>query len=857
MVHIDSIRLSFFNRYLIRSTEKIISIPKIINYEHFFRGIFSSRVPVSLVTQIDGVANVFISTFGIGKKHKEIQAVESNIHSIKSLLVGTKFSEYEINQIKVENCCAIAHLIGIPHIGYKTQAKEIINGLASIDGKVTIITNIKPIKLNIENKTTEYRDKNLIKDTSFIVSYSFFMSESDSNLLNANMNALISLLGSVYDSEHSEIKVKIETDKKAIKTLQRLLWGEQYYGTIMTTRELEAIFQIPDVYGIESIENPDLFIPTFSNKGIELGTIINKVRKELNPAYLDPNSIFQNMAIWGAIGYGKSTFIKNLVVKLHNQESIHSIIFDLHNEYRGIISSLNGSFGQDILILNPFIKTFSLNPLEISREISGKEKDIIIVETAENFISLLIQMWTLGEVQEQRCRKHIYELYKKTSNPTISQLMKLLEGDKLTKTKKDEDNLPSKMGKFIFGFYGEMFNQSNTSLDFDKIENATTIFELGELPIELRTFFVTVFLNQWWNHRRIKKSNEIIPNVLILDEFHHYDNMAIPKKILSEGRKYKQGIICSHQGPHQITDLSLLGELVRNTITKVSFKALYQRDIEIILASLGLKDRIWSEYLTRLELGEAIVTLKNISQPFKIHTAQFPKPSEKITNEQIKKINENLLHPQIIHEISTQKEPKLSVEESEFLKLLNVNPQSSAIDIIKQMKIMRSKGWKIKDRLVTNGLIIEENIRKGKGRPKKILQLTDEAYDLLDIEKKATPAHYGSEEHIMLIREFAGILINDNWKVTIEKDNCDIRAEKDIKLAIEVETCKLFNQEQILHNITRNLKWADKVLIVCPNQKNKARIQRLINHHKFEKVNIIVYTEMRNKILTNESVKIK
>jgi hypothetical protein len=506
MPHIETIKTGFF-RYKARATIQVTGITK-INYEHFDRGLYSGKTFISLLTQIGPPSSVFISTFGAGSKDKAVQAATASMQSITSLLPGIEIVDTEITPIEVKDNCAILHIIGIPHIGFKAQANELVRGLSTIGSNIVVVLNAYPVVL-AQNANHDIREKYLLNDTSFMVSYSFFMTEKEPEELESKMKALIALLGSVYDSEHSEIQVQIETGNKAIKSLQKLLWGELYYATIVTTRELEAILQIPETYGIETITTPEMYVPVFSHEqaglGIEIGTVLGRIGEKLYPAYLDPNTLFQHMAIWGTTGYGKSTLIKNLILKLHNNCGIPSLIFDLHNEYRPVLSLLSGTLGKNILVFNPFIRVFALNPLEIPTGLIRRDRDIIVAETVDNFISMLIQMWTLGEVQEQRCRTHLYELYELSSNPTISQLIKLLEQDKLTKIKKDEDNLPSKMGKFVFGFYGQMFNQPNTTLPFDKIANATTIFELGELPLELRTFFVTVFLNQWWNHRRVLK----------------------------------------------------------------------------------------------------------------------------------------------------------------------------------------------------------------------------------------------------------------------------------------------------------------------------------------------------------------
>jgi hypothetical protein len=116
------------------------------------------------------------------------------------------------------------------------------------------------------------------------------------------------------------------------------------------------------------------------------------------------------------------------------------------------------------------------------------------------------------------------------------------------------------------------------------------------------------------------------------------------------------------------------------------------------------------------------------------------------------------------------------------------------------------------------------------------------------MEKNGLPAHYGKEEHLKIIDEASRILSIDGWEVKIE-NGADIRAEKaGKKIAIEVETCKGNNEDQIVENLLKNLKWADGVIVISPNQQTRTKIGNLIRNQGIEKVVLLTYHEMSENL---------
>ncbi|KYK34794.1 MAG: hypothetical protein AYK22_04790 [Thermoplasmatales archaeon SG8-52-3] len=67
------------------------------------------------------------------------------------------------------------------------------------------------------------------------------------------------------------------------------------------------------------------------------------------------------------------------------------------------------------MVLNPFLGSLSINPLELFE--TKTQRHIQVWERIENFISLMKQMFIIGEIQEARLRQSLATLYTGTNTP--------------------------------------------------------------------------------------------------------------------------------------------------------------------------------------------------------------------------------------------------------------------------------------------------------------------------------------------------------------------------------------------------------------------------------------------------------
>jgi DNA-binding PadR family transcriptional regulator len=397
-----------------------------------------------------------------------------------------------------------------------------------------------------------------------------------------------------------------------------------------------------------------------------------------------------------------------------------------------------------------------------------------------------------------------------------------------------------KLEKFTQGFYGSIFNCMHSSISFSELKRKNVIIELGQLPSEVRMFFASVFLILWWDNLNLKEKT---PNVLILDDFYRYANIGVIRKMLSEARKFQQGLICSHQGPYQLPQ-GIREEVVRNTATKIIFRQEQTWDKRIVRDALGGLTKDSLILLSYLDVGQAIVKLPSEPSPMRIAAPEPPK-KYLLLDQTVQKAMQKYVGDPETCETPCIEEPF----EKKFLDEIYNKPKVPLTTITKNLGIKTKRGYDIKNKLVKGGYLTEDHIRQGSGRPKTVFNLTKKGLEYIEIEKDRPP-QYGKSEHVFIVNKIANSL--KDWDVKVE-DGCDIRIKKDDnEYAVEIETGKSKDKKQILYNIKRDSAWANKIILVCPNKTAKIDIEDLIKDNS-DKINVITYRQIGNisQILKN------
>lgn len=797
--------------------KKTLQISGVHNFEprQFLRRLQNSKINAGLNIVVDGRTRIFLSVFD--KSFLRKSNAQPKLDVIKNLLDGCSFEE-SIQPFFNTNYSLI-HVVGQP-VAREGQIEELVAKLLDTEIKSCIFVNMSSVQA-------------AEMECPFRVTFSVAVSGQEE--LKKNVATAAALIQAIYD--HNSIQLIL--DRRPSRNIKKLAGGGHIYSTVLDLEHASAYFQLPLTYGVESIKKMDFPLPNFPFEGIEIGESAEFNIREIDKVRLDPDRLFEHMAVWGASGTGKTTFLKNFLTNLEKTD-VRFCVIDWHNEYRDTVTAMKGKLGEDIIILNPFLGSLSLNPLELPEK--DVPKEILVWERIENFISLIKQMFLLGEIQEARLREALSSLYSETDSPTIGQAIAMLEAKKMKA-------LTLKLGKFSSGFYGRIFNCRHSSLSFAELRKKNVIIELGQLPSEVRMFFACVFLILWWDNLRLE---ETTPNVLVLDDFYRYGDISVVRKMLSEARKFRQGIVCSHQGPYQLPK-GIQEEVIRNTTIKVIFRQEQTWDKHIVRDALGglTKEQLIS--LSYLETGQAIVKLSSLKFPMRIDVPP-PLKTKPLEEWKVKRAMRKFIgDPEPYEEIKVERP-----FEKKFLEEIHKRPQAPLTEITKALGIKTRRGYALKDRLLDEGYLEGERIRQGKGRPRISLKLTKKGFEYIGREEKGEAPQHGKSEHVLTIKKIASIL--KDWNVEIE-DSCDIKATKDgYTVAIEVETGKSKDKKQLLYNLRRDSDWADKVVIVCPNKKAKLKIEEItkdettgdktiITYRQIDKLNEILRPKLTMKLL--------
>jgi len=771
------------------------------NSKHFLRRLQKSSIKAGLNIVVNGRTKILLSVFD--KSILRESNVQLKFNIIKNLLEGCSCEESIQPFFDTEY--SLIHVIGSPIVG-ENQIEELVAKLLDIEVNSCIFVNLSPVIASGA-------------ECPFRVSFSVAISGHEPDEKKKNISTIASVIQALYDKN----SIRLVIDRKPSKNIKKLAAGGHIYSTILDLDSTSAYFQFPLTYGIEPVTKMRFPVPNNPFTGIEIGEPAEFKIPEIDKARIKPEKLFTHMAVWGASGTGKTTFIKNLLINLEKTD-IKFCVLDWHNEYRSIVPALNGQLGKDTIILNPLLNSLSINPLEIFD--SKTPKHIQIWERIENFISIMKQMFILGEIQEAKLRQALSSLYGGTNCPIISEAIIFMSENRMK-------SLTMKLDKFTKDFYGQIFNRRYSSLSFSELRQKNVIIELGQLPSEVRMFFACVFLILWWDSLRIMDPS---PNVLVLDDFYRYANLEIIRKMLSEARKFKQGLICSHQGPYQLPP-GIREEVVRNTATKVIFRQEQTWDKHIVRDALGglTKDQLIQ--LSYLKIGQAIIKIPDVNFPIRI-SAPLPPKTKKMFDWEVERSMKDFTG-----KVEPYEEPRFEKSlEIKFLVEIQKNPEKPLTEITKLLGIKTQRGYDLKNKLVKEGLLEEDKIRKGIGRPRVVLRLTKRGLEYIDIKNTNAP-QYGKSEHLFMKNKIASIL--KDWKIKVE-DGCDIRAEKNgYKFAIEVETGKSNDKKQIIYNLDRNIKWADQVVIICPNKQIKVNITELLGA-RAQDVVIVTYIEINN-----------
>lgn len=439
----------------------------------------------------------------------------------------------------------------------------------------------------------------------------------------------------------------------------------------------------------------------------------------------------------------------------------------------------------------------------------------------------------------------------------------------------------------------------NPRLDFKHVTDGGLVFlgklaagAIGEDNAALLGSLLVSKFHQVTLARQVQGITYRRPFFLYIDEFHHVATPSMAT-LFSGMRKYQLGLTVAHQDLFQLHQSvpEVERSLMANAYSRICFR-LGEEDARQL--SRGL-DFFEAEDLMRLGVGEAICRVGARGADFNLRSERLTELDSEVARERRELIRELSNQrwgasesteaapladlAQSLAESAklpaplqaTRREPALHRQEEssklkpvpetalrtlldklglDYLEQCAIDPFLSVRERNKQLNLSAWRGDRLKDDLLTKGLVREVAINPGgRGERFKLLELTRGGRELLDAFKIAAPSGYGRGglAHQWWVKRIAEWLEEQGVEATVEDDSSGERVDLSFStrgraIAIEVELC----DGHALENAKKDLA-AGYSSVVCLAENSIAleRIRVTLEANLGDRRDFLLFGELR------------
>ncbi len=544
-----------------------------------------------------------------------------------------------------------------------------------------------------------------------------------------------------------------------------------------------------------------------------------------------------HILITGQSRIGKTTAIYLIISGLSKTKKF--LIIDFKRDYRGLVRIV-----KDILVLR--WSDLKLNPPAPPPFTQPREWMQIFSDLFSQAFGLLHgSNFYLQEKVDELYR--IYGVYEGSgSYPSLFDLAELLESkgasgrvskdyqERVKNRVKETVRTLGKVADCSLGYpLEELLLKNNVVLELDGLSRALSIFLVNYLLYWIFTYRINA-----------AERGGKVKNIVVVDEAKRIfdknleklpvEGIPIITTLTSQIGEFNVGLIVGEQTPSMLTD-----GIKANVGTTISFRLSNGKDIQEIARAMNLKKEE-KEYLSKLEVGEAVVRTIGTDEPFLIKVPDISAMIEKnISAEELSSSRSPLLEYSATGRVSLSEHlgslklerSSLSADELIFLADVVNHFDLSFTARTKGLGMTNYKANRIKKSLLQKDLMREESIKlkSGRGKPELFLELTPSGHKLLGVK----PRHQGKGG---LFHRLAQELISSyyrkrDWAVEKEKliegrlIDVVVATPDNKAIPIEVET----GQSSYLETVEFNLAIFGVVIVVAPaEEKTKEIIERNI-----------------------------
>jgi hypothetical protein len=449
---------------------------------------------------------------------------------------------------------------------------------------------------------------------------------------------LLELKGSVADLETLEERVILSAEKTllavstafpeltveraspadALEALYSLYWDEGPEGQVLLPHEATRVMNFSTPL-CEGAGDPFALFPAeppadVTSHELHLGWV-EYLGRRLGHFTLCSEDLTKHVTILGSTGSGKSTTAKRLIEECI-RIGLPVLIFDWHNEYRNFIKACDGEVYAPGLEDSPF----TISPLE-----SFSTRDL--AEHMALITDIFVENYSLTHPQAFMLREAIREvLGTRTLLPNANashSLNELVEAIEVMPPRSYYDNetkmaLLRRLKPLTEGQAGRALGGKG-SVNVPDILGKTIVIELGHFrESETRRIFSSFILKMIYDYR-VAMGESKLRHVCIIEEASNivpFKDMKTPpsigEKMVSELRKFGEGIVVISQFPSQISQ-----GILKNSGTRICHRMGGVEEERIIRDLIGLNEAQFA-HIKYLAPGRAVVYLSNLANPFLI-----------------------------------------------------------------------------------------------------------------------------------------------------------------------------------------------------------------------------------------------
>ncbi len=363
-------------------------------------------------------------------------------------------------------------------------------------------------------------------------------------------------------------------------------------------------------------KSPDYYIPNAEESGQE-GILLGAVKssgREFHDFRLQLDDLKRHVSILGMTGSGKST-TASLIVRQVAEAGLPTLVLDWHNEHAAAVIGAGGK------VVAPGKDDFAVNPLEVGPGIDPAEHIAMVSD-------IFSDVYHFTHPQAYMFRNALQKRLSECAPdevPTIEGLVSTIESYPLRSAYDNETKvaLLRRLVPLKEGQAGRALGGSGP-LKLEEMLSTVVCVELGHMrDIQSRAIFCDVMLKMIYEEKVKQKSP--MDHLTLVEEARNIaparrpeDPPTVGERMISELRKFGESMAFVAQFPSHVAP-----EVVKNSGTKIVHRLAWPDDVSLIGDSVGLSQK-QREHLTKLKVGEAVVSLGRLPSPLLVQVRADP-----------------------------------------------------------------------------------------------------------------------------------------------------------------------------------------------------------------------------------------